>query len=91
MTRWREYGNDRLYLKTFEGLDIGSIDLLSGEVEVRVPDFDSEIRALASSGNDLTENRAGAGARAKRNQVNRHAPVRNLVARVPGVKTDERA
>jgi Nuclease-related domain len=40
---------------------------------------------------DLAANVAGAAARAKRNEVNAQAPMRNLVARVPGVKTDERA
>lgn len=40
---------------------------------------------------DLSANVAGAAARAKRDQVNAQAPVRNLVARVLGVKTDERA
>ncbi|HRE00300.1 MAG TPA: nuclease-related domain-containing protein [Ilumatobacteraceae bacterium] len=34
---------------------------------------------------------AGAAARAKRNEVNAQAPVMNFVARVLGVKTDERA
>jgi len=36
-------------------------------------------------------NVAGAAARAKRDEVNAQAPVRNLVARVLGVKTEERA
>lgn len=40
---------------------------------------------------DLSANIAGAAARAKREQVNAQAPVRNLVARVLSVKTDERA
>ncbi len=40
---------------------------------------------------DLTGNTAGAAARARRDQVNGQAPVWNLVARVLGVKTDERA
>lgn len=39
---------------------------------------------------DLVKNLAGAAARAKRNEVNAEAPVLNLVARVLGVKTDER-
>jgi len=42
-------------------------------------------------GVDLSTNVAGAAARAKREEVNAEAPVRNLVARVLGVKTDERA
>jgi hypothetical protein len=40
---------------------------------------------------DVSTNVAGAAARAKRDEVNARAPVRNLVARVLGVKTDERA
>lgn len=40
---------------------------------------------------DLSLNVAGAAARAKREEVNAKAPVLNLVARVLGVKTDERA
>ncbi|MCB0995945.1 MAG: NERD domain-containing protein [Acidimicrobiales bacterium] len=46
---------------------------------------------LLDYGGDLSANVAGAAARAKRDQVNAQAPVRNLVARVLGVKTDERA
>lgn len=40
---------------------------------------------------DVSTNIAGAAARAKRDEVNAQAPVRNLVARMLGVKTDERA
>ena len=40
---------------------------------------------------DLAANVAGAAARAKREEVNAQAPVMNFVARVLGVKTDERA
>ena len=39
---------------------------------------------------DLSTNAAGAAARAKRDEVNAEAPVLNFVARVLGVKTDER-
>jgi hypothetical protein len=39
---------------------------------------------------DLSTNAAGAAAKAKRDEVNAEAPVLNLVARVLGVKTDER-
>ena len=39
---------------------------------------------------DLSTNEAGAAARAKRDEVNAEAPVLNFVARVLGVKTDER-
>ena len=40
---------------------------------------------------DLAANIAGAVVRAKRNEVNAEAPVKNFVARLLGVKTDERA
>lgn len=40
---------------------------------------------------DLAGNRAGMAAKAKRDEVNAQAPVLNLVARVFGVKTPERA
>ncbi len=40
---------------------------------------------------DLAANVAGAAARAERDRVNSEAPVLNFVARVLGVKTDERA
>ena len=41
-------------------------------------------------GYDLTDNTPGAAARAKRQEVNGLAPMRNLLARALGVKTDER-
>ena len=44
-----------------------------------------------SGDQDVSTNIAGAAARAKRDEVNAQAPIRNLVARVLGVKTDERA
>jgi hypothetical protein len=40
---------------------------------------------------DLSDNPAGASARARRDEVNAEAPVLNFVARVLGVKTDERS
>jgi hypothetical protein len=118
-TRWTRYGKDRLYVKTSDGIEVGNIDLLSGTIEVKVAEFDREVRALAPhpampdaplvlvqvarvgdlvdepviaqpAGLDLIENRAGAAARAKRNEINAQAPVWNLVARAIGVKTDER-
>ncbi|MEP7114359.1 MAG: hypothetical protein ABI862_13925 [Ilumatobacteraceae bacterium] len=58
-------------------------------VEVHVPEFDDDLRALAPIGRDVTENKAGAAARAKRQEVHGPAPVWNLVARALGVKTDE--
>lgn len=124
-TRWTRYGKDRLYVKTSEGIDVASIDLVTGKVDVKVPEFGVEVLALASQqaplsapraatsvsvssvppvepvgsvvsehvpdGYDLADNTAGAAARAKRQEVNGQAPVWNLVARVLGVKTDERA
>jgi hypothetical protein len=42
-------------------------------------------------GEDLVANVAGAAARAKRNEVNAQAPVMNMIARVLGKHTEERA
>lgn len=64
------------------------------EAEAELPDAEPSISQLSASdddGRDLAANVAGAAARAKRNEVNAHAPVLNFVARVLGVKTDERA
>ncbi len=47
-TRWRKYGKDRLYVKTPDGIDVGIIDLVTGAIEVKVAEFDGEIRALAT-------------------------------------------
>lgn len=49
------------------------------------------IARVAPPARDLIENRAGASAKAKRNQVNARAPVVNFVSRVLGVKTEERS
>jgi Nuclease-related domain len=46
----------------------------------------TEVEAVS----DLARNQAGAAARAKRDEVNSKAPVLNLLARVLGVKTEER-
>lgn len=51
----------------------------------------SESSASDEGDRDLAANVAGAAARAKRIEVNAQAPVLNFVARVLGVKTDERA
>ena len=51
----------------------------------------NESPAVDDDCRDLAANLAGAAARAKRNEVNAQAPVMNFVARVLGVKTDERA
>ncbi len=45
----------------------------------------------ADAPRDLVANVAGAAVRAKRNEVNAQAPVFNLLARVFGVKTEERS
>ncbi|MGE0306863.1 MAG: nuclease-related domain-containing protein [Acidimicrobiia bacterium] len=50
-----------------------------------------ELPATNEVARDLAANVAGAAALAKRNQVNAQAPVLHFVARVLGVKTDERA
>jgi len=51
----------------------------------------SESSASGDGDRDLAANVAGAAARAKRDEVNAQAPVVNFVARVLGVKTEERA
>ena len=61
-----------------------SIDAVSAELTAQ-----SSTAEVATR--DLAANVAGAAARAKRDEVNAQAPVRNLVARVLGVKTEERA
>jgi hypothetical protein len=40
---------------------------------------------------DLSTNLAGAAARAKRDEINSQAPIRNLIARLLNIRTDERA
>lgn len=47
--------------------------------------------AADDTARDLAANVAGAAARNKRDEVNAQAPVMNMIARVLGVKTDERA
>ena len=62
------------------------------DVEAELPGTEPSIAELSASGDrDLAANVAGAAARSKRNEVNARAPVLNFVARVLGVKTDERA
>lgn len=61
---------------------------LAHEVAVPLDDFEAEVPVEAR---DLVSNGAGAAARAKREEVNAQAPFRNLMARVLGVHTDERA
>ena len=51
----------------------------------------SEVERPSITVMDFGLNRAGAAVRAKRNEVNADAPVLNLLARVFGGKTDERA
>ena len=47
-TRWRRYGQDRLYVKTNDGTDVGYIDLQTGAVDLAMPELESEVRSLAS-------------------------------------------
>ena len=54
-------------------------------------DSDSIADLKADTPRDLVANVAGAAVRAKRNEVNAQAPVLNFVARVLGVKTEERS
>jgi hypothetical protein len=68
--------------------------IAEAEAEAEAPNIDlatNESPAVEDGCRDLTANLAGAAARAKRNEVNAQAPVMNFVARVLGVKTDERA
>ncbi|HEY7626724.1 MAG TPA: nuclease-related domain-containing protein [Ilumatobacteraceae bacterium] len=58
--------------------------------DVSVPLLEAEVQTT-SVVRDLVSNRAGAAARAKRDEVNGEAPIRNFVARLVGVHTDERA
>ena len=132
-TRWKRYGNDRVYVKTADGDDVGHVDLLQRTFVVKNADYEAELRKCLSRwiegteppperpeetapdqplaepelapmsqaitetvseedcGRDLATNIAGAAARAKRDEVNAKAPVANFVARLIGVKTDERA
>jgi len=60
--------------------------------EVQPPAPESiELPVTETVARDLAANVAGAAARAKRNEVNAQAPVLNFIARMLGVKTDERA
>lgn len=47
-TRWRRYGQDRLYVKTHDGTDVGYIDLQTGAVDLAMPELESEVRSLAA-------------------------------------------
>ena len=67
-----------------EESDPVSMEALSAELAAQVTSAEAVTR-------DLAANVAGAAARAKRNEVNAEAPVRNLIARVLGVQTEERA
>jgi hypothetical protein len=109
-TRWRRYGQDRLYVKTHDGIDVGYIDLQTGDVDLAMPELEAEVRSLAShmlripdtrampivtavapAGYDLADNAAGGAARTKHEAVKAQAPMRNLLARLLNVKTEERA
>ena len=106
-TRWKRYGKDRVYVRTDDGDDVGHVDLVEHTVVAKVAEYETELRACLArwtcehadgatsarddGGRDLAANLAGAAARAKRKEVNAQAPVMNLIARVLGVKTDERA
>ena len=133
-TRWKRFGNDRIYVKTFDGTDVGYVDLVKRSITVLSADHGPALQdclrrwitpetepsapvvgSVDASGypppivgpavptlvpiapavtrpvRDFAGNAAGAAARAKRDEINDQAPVRNLFARVLGVKTDERA
>lgn len=154
-TRWTRYGNDRVYVRTLDGLDVGHIDLVAQSTVVKDHAYDAVmddcfarwcptagptlsegsgstspeaepavkapigaqstpperrprtptapddspptaapspvVESMHDAGRDLVANVAGAAVRAKRNEVNAQAPVFNFVARVLGVKTEERS
>lgn len=64
--------------------------VLQLEIEAHVPNRIDEPLVVAPD-RDHATNIAGSAARAKRDEVNAQAPVKNFVARMLGVKTDERA
>lgn len=68
-----------------------SIPNVPSEVVLPAPDHADPYGAPTQQAQDLSQNVAGALVRAKRNEVNAQAPVLNLVARVLGVKTEERS
>jgi Nuclease-related domain len=67
-----------------------SVDVGPAATSTADPTVDAELTAV-SEPRDLASNEAGAAARAERDRINSEAPVRNLLARLCGVKTDERA
>lgn len=71
-----------------------SVDVGPAATSTADPTVDAELTAVSepvSEPRDLASNEAGAAARAERDRINSEAPVRNLLARLCGVKTDERA
>lgn len=109
-TRWRRYGQDRVYVQAADGTDLGYIDLQTETVVVSTPCHAQALNDCASrwlepptpspvpvaarvrsAAEDVSANAAGAAARATRDAVRSTVPVFNLIARMLGVKTDERA
>jgi hypothetical protein len=125
-TRWTRYGQDRVYVKTSDGVGIGHVDLKAGTITATDETFTTALEACrqrwmidqqppepAEPSNevplpspsqplappsppeaeprDLASNTAGAEAQARRDEINAQAPVLNFVARVLGVKTEERS
>ena len=43
-TRWKRGGTDRVFVQTPDGDEIGQLDLISGTVVARSPDFDDELQ-----------------------------------------------
>ena len=43
-TRWKQYGKDRIYVKTVEGNDIGHVDLVERTVVAKIADYEAELR-----------------------------------------------
>jgi len=46
--RWRRYGQDRLYVKTFDGEQVGSVNLRTGERTLQRPELADEMELVVS-------------------------------------------
>jgi hypothetical protein len=46
--RWRRYGQDRLYVRTFDGEEVGSVNLRTGERTLKRPELGDEMELVVS-------------------------------------------
>ncbi len=103
VSRWRNYGKDRLYVRDGVGVNVGWVDLVSGQEMVEQPDRAEESHEAVAEwratndppSRDLSLNRPGETVRQKASEEwgaakERH-PVIAPIARFLDVKTDERA